>query len=157
MHEALFVVDKMTIKDRTYVEILTVIWGLYNTAAWKGLKFKQGKSIPDPNRTLCISTSLKIRRKSSHCRSSVKHCLCFTKKTGKLEVESTIIYQVTFFWAPLQLEIWSIQHAKQQLGDVWCHMLLLVMWFLLLFQSRVFPMLMKKLHLARLNYSRRRG
>lgn len=82
MHEALFVVDKMTIKDRTYVEILTVIWGLYNTAAWKGLKFKQGKSIP--NRTLCISTSLKIRRKSSHCRSSVKHCLCFTKKDRKI-------------------------------------------------------------------------
>lgn len=156
MHEALLVVDKMILKERTYVEILTVIWGLSNTAAWKGLKFKQGKSIP--NRTLCISTSLKIRRKSSHCQSTVKHCLCFTRKDRKIGswIYRNLSLRLLFFWAPLQLEIWSIQHSKQ-LGGVWCLMLLLVIWFLLLFQSRVFHMPMKKLHLARLNYSRRKG
>ena len=33
IHEALLVVDKMAFKDRSYIEILNVIWGLSNTAA----------------------------------------------------------------------------------------------------------------------------
>lgn len=67
----------------------------------------------------------KIKSLSKWCQTLLD-CVSL-EKTGKLEVESIVIYQVTFFWVPLQLEIWSIQHSKQQLGDVWCHdMLLLV-------------------------------